>query len=57
MSAESAGQGHDCPLADGDASPVFSYSYAAELDRALLALWNGTMVGAATAAERKEGAL
>jgi hypothetical protein len=43
-------------LAGGDASPVFNYSYPAELDRALLALWGGTIAGAAAVtAERIEG--
>jgi AcrR family transcriptional regulator len=27
----------------GDASPVFNYDYATELDRALIALWGGTV--------------
>jgi len=42
-------------LAGDDTSPIFSYSYPAELDRALLALWSGTIAGAAAAtAERLE---
>ena len=56
MSAESAKDGLGCPLAGGDVPPIFSYAYPAELDRALLALWSGTIAGAAAAkAEHKEG--
>jgi len=56
MSAQSAKDGLGCPLAGGDVSPIFTYSYPAELDRALLALWSGTIAGAAAvAAEREEG--
>jgi len=45
MSAESAGK--ICPMAPGpgELPSVFSYSYAEELDRGLLALWNGTVGG------------
>ena len=44
-----------CPLGGADAPPIFSYAYPAELDRALLALWGGTLAGAAAAtAEREE---
>ena len=48
MSSESAGNRSICPMAPGpgELPSVFSYSYADELDRGLLALWNGT-VGAA----------
>jgi AcrR family transcriptional regulator len=48
MSAESAGHRLGCPIAaaPGDSPPVFNYSYGDELDRALLALWNGTVGGA-----------
>ena len=53
MSAESAAHGLSCPLAgSGDLPPVFSYSYPDELDRALLALWSGTIAGAAAAAQQ-----
>jgi AcrR family transcriptional regulator len=49
MSAESVGKGFGCPMVDGpspgDMPPVFRYSYAEELDRGLLALWNGTVGG------------
>jgi AcrR family transcriptional regulator len=48
MSAESAGRGLGCPMVTGpgELPPVFSYSYGEELDRGLLALWNGTVGGA-----------
>jgi AcrR family transcriptional regulator len=50
MSAESAGHGLSCPLAGGaDIPQVLRYAYPAELDRALLALWSGTIAGAAAA--------
>jgi hypothetical protein len=59
MSAASAKDGLGCPLAGDDTSPVFNYSYPAELDRALLALWSGTIAGATAAtaatAEHLEG--
>lgn len=41
-----AAQAHDmaCPMqVPGGSSPIFDYDYAAELDRALLALWAGTV--------------
>jgi hypothetical protein len=40
MSPAAQGQGAACPMADS-VSPVFSYSYPDELDRALRALWEG----------------
>jgi AcrR family transcriptional regulator len=45
MSAESAGHRLGCPAATGpgETPPVFAYPYAEELDRGLLALWNGTV--------------
>ena len=45
MSAESAGHRLGCPMVagPGEATPVFNFSYPEELDRALLALWNGTV--------------
>ncbi|MCC6196523.1 MAG: TetR family transcriptional regulator [Burkholderiales bacterium] len=48
MSAESAGHHLGCPTTTGpgEMPPVFAYAYAGELDRGLLALWNGT-IGAA----------
>jgi AcrR family transcriptional regulator len=38
-----------CPMSDGQsgALPALSYSYPDELDRALVALWNGTIAGGA----------
>jgi AcrR family transcriptional regulator len=42
MSPAALGQGAACPMADS-VSPVFSYSYPDELDRALRALWEGTV--------------
>ncbi len=42
MSPAAQGQGAACPMADS-VSPVFSYSYPDELDRALRALWEGTV--------------
>ena len=38
-----------CPMSDGPGGPppALSYSYPDELDRALLALWNGTIAGGA----------
>jgi len=46
-----AGEGSGCPLAaDPAAAAVFAYEYPAELDRALLALWSGTVGRALPAA-------
>jgi AcrR family transcriptional regulator len=42
MSPAAQGGAAACPLA-GAASPVFNYSYPVELDRALRALWEGTV--------------
>lgn len=47
-----ASQRHDlgCPMAGtGETPPAFQYDYAQELDRALLALWSGTVGRAVTA--------
>jgi AcrR family transcriptional regulator len=50
MSAH-AGADSGCPLAaDPGAAAVFAYAYPAELDRALLALWSGTVGRALPAA-------
>jgi AcrR family transcriptional regulator len=47
MSGASAAHGAACPAAmAGGGSAVFDYSYPDQLDRALLALWNGTIQGA-----------
>jgi AcrR family transcriptional regulator len=44
MSPASQAHNMGCPMQEpGDPSPVFSYDYPAELDRALLALWGGTV--------------
>ncbi|MFO1317192.1 MAG: TetR family transcriptional regulator [Burkholderiales bacterium] len=44
MSTQSAATDPGCPAArGGDSSPVFSFAYPAELDRALRALWSGTV--------------
>ena len=45
MSGASAGEGMGCPMSAGGMPPAFTYSYPDELDRALLALWNGTIAG------------
>ena len=42
MSAQSAGAGCPAALAGGD-SAVFAFAYPAELDRALRALWSGSV--------------
>jgi hypothetical protein len=42
MSPAAQGGTSACPLADA-ASPIFNYSYPDELDRALRALWEGTV--------------
>jgi len=47
MSGASAGEGMGCPMSTGAMPPAFTYSYPDELDRALLALWNGTIAGGA----------
>ena len=46
MSVTASGDTAHCALAGAGASPVFAWSYAAELDVALRALWQG-MIGAA----------
>jgi AcrR family transcriptional regulator len=48
MSAQSAEHRLGCPMVTGPGPtpPVFNYSYGDELDRALIALWNGTIGGA-----------
>jgi AcrR family transcriptional regulator len=44
MSPESQSHHLGCPMTvGGDTAPVFNYEYPAELDRALLALWGGTV--------------
>lgn len=54
MSAQSAGAG--CPAAlAGDPSPVFNFAYPAELDRALRALWSGSVGRPLPAAGRSDG--
>ena len=58
MSAESAAHQLGCPLADVEHPlPEFNYSYPAELDRALLALWEGSIARPAqrSAGGRREG--
>ena len=53
-----AAQAHDVACvaqAAGAESPVFSYDYPAELDRALLALWAGTVGRPVALAERTGG--
>ncbi len=54
-----AAQAHDmaCPLqVPGGSSPIFDYDYAAELDRALLALWAGTVGRPVTILQGPSGA-
>jgi len=45
MSAESAGHRFGCPMVTGpgEVPPIFNFAYPDELDRALIALWNGTI--------------
>jgi len=44
MSPAAQAHGAGCALTQGDSpSPVFDYSYPDELDRALTALWEGTV--------------
>jgi len=52
-----AAQAHNvaCALPPFDESPVFSYDYAAEVDRALLALWGGTVGRPVTAGGGRTG--
>lgn len=47
MSSESVGKGFGCPMTTGpgEMPKVFQYAYGEELDRGLLALWNGTVGG------------
>jgi len=47
MSAQSAEHrfGRPATTGPGDAPPIFDFAYPAELDRALTALWNGTIGG------------
>ena len=53
MSPESQRHNLGCPVTGpGDIPPVFSYEYPAELDRALLALWGGTVGRPVAAGDR-----
>jgi AcrR family transcriptional regulator len=57
MSGASAANATVCSLSGGDGlPPEFSYSYPVELDRALLALWAGTVGRPVAAAHGQEAA-
>ncbi len=56
MSGQATGGRLACPAADPGASPELAFDYPAELDRALLALWSGTIGRALPAPERRAGA-
>ncbi|MFO1324985.1 MAG: TetR family transcriptional regulator [Burkholderiales bacterium] len=54
MSAESQRHNLGCPMTgQGETPPAFQYDYPVELDRALLALWSGTVGHTVTAEETR----